>query len=114
MHFVAVPQTDVDLDASNITGELDAESAKYSWQAIESAEDPKTNRFINLVCERLGRRTPYCFEGDKSELNTDVLRTVLKKRYLKFHLIRQILMVLLTPLCLANISMWNTKRFLVT
>ncbi len=79
VHFVAIPQTDVDLEVSNITDELDVEPAKYSWQAIESAEDPKTDRFINLICERLGRRTPYCFEGDKGELNTDVLRAILEK-----------------------------------
>lgn len=75
--FIATPQTDVDLALTEIgIGELDSGIPECS---IQLKTDTEIGKLIDVLCKRLGRRTPESPERTKGKLNTDVLRLILEK-----------------------------------
>ncbi len=74
--FVAIPQTDT--HSTLAEAEIEQEYSGIPECPIHFKTDTIINNIINALCKRLGRRTPDSIECTKSNLNTDVLRSVLE------------------------------------
>lgn len=80
VHFVAIPQTDVSSVLTEV--EISRESSKIPECPIDLKTNATLYSIINILCKRLGRRTPDSPDYTKGALNTDVLRLVLEKTIL--------------------------------
>ncbi len=80
VHFVAIPQTDVSSVLTEV--EISRESSKIPECPIDLKTNATLYSIIDILCKRLGRRTPDSPDCTKGTLNTDVLRSVLEETIL--------------------------------
>ncbi len=78
--FIAAPKTDVHSDMVKISFEMECErkNSESIGMFLEYSPRDKINQLINVLCNRLVRRTPEFTDYVKGELNTDVLRKTLE------------------------------------